>query len=230
MARTNREDIYVSPVVIVELFNDTKAEVGDDIFKFRKYKVLREGWVAAMFAVTLSMYQGGIWWLRPNKEDTAPDFYAFNRKHIPGEDYMEGVNWELEVFEWKSDNSLTDAIKNKVKNWKAPKISVIAYASKPNQSLNFSEIHDELFKSDIDVLEIWVLVKLKGQPSYFVYQVYPHLFVIPVPTGVPNYFKEPYSFMSKHKSKVDTPGGLLHINEQMEIFEVDEIEQVDAKN
>lgn len=217
--RANREDIYISPVLLVDLFNGTRKEVGQEVFTSRKYKVLREAWIASMFSVALSSYQGGVWWLRPNKEDTAPDFYAFNTKRAENGEYMEAVNTGFEVFEWgkMSQDSLLEAILKKIHNWRANKISVICYASKENQLLNFLNIYKELKNTKTGVLEIWILAKIKEADAYFAVQVYPHFLPLPVPSKVPSYFKEPFSFVSKHRGKTTRNGGKVELNSEMEI-------------
>ena len=228
MKRTNRDDIYVSPVIIADLFDDTRKEVGDEIFTSRKYKVLREGWIASMYAVALSMYQGGVWWLRPNPDDVAPDFFGFNTRDIEGKNYKEDVNTRIEVFEWgeHSTISLSDAVKKKVARIHDPKMSLVGHASKENEMLDFKGICKMLSDLKPNVLEVWILAKIKEIDSYVVMQVYPYLFRIPVPTDVPKYFVEPYAFISKFRGKGNRPGELLSINDQMEIKIVEEKKHV----
>lgn len=220
--RTNRDDIYVSPVVIVNMFNDERQEVGDKILTSAKYKVLREGWIASMFAVSLSMMENTVWWLRPNPQDVTPDYYAF--KSIPWDknpEYNEGINREFEVFEWGkwSTTSLLDTIVKKVTKTNAPKITTICYASKENQLLDFQHIRTELKKIKVGVLEVYILAKIKEIDTYCNIRVYPDPpFVMPVPTSLPERFTKPFSFISKYRGKGREPDdGLWSINDQMQI-------------
>ncbi|HSX42719.1 MAG TPA: hypothetical protein VLF59_01400 [Candidatus Saccharimonadales bacterium] len=220
-ARINRSDVYVSPVVFVELFDDTRKEVGDkELFGSRKYKVLREAWIASLFSVTLSIGLGGVWWLRPNPEDVAPDFFAFNTKEVEGEDYKEGINARWEIFEWgeHSTYKLVDAVKRKAGRLHDNKMSVIGYAAKSNETLDFQAIHAALMEQKPDVLEVWLLAKIKEfNNAHVLTQVYPYLYAVPVPATIPAYFNEPYAFVSKYRGKVNRDGGVLSINDQMEI-------------
>lgn len=224
--RINRDDVFVSPIVFTELFDDTRKEVGDTIFTSRKYKVLREAWIASVFSVALSMGTsesmgtGKVWWLRPNPEDVAPDFFAFNTKPVPGKEYLEGINARWEVFEWgsKSEYGFIEAVKRKVGRLHDDKMSVIGYAAKENEALDFKALHDELKAQPPNVLEVWILAKIKELSNALVLtQVYPYAYARPVPTIIPAYFKEPYAFISKFRGKGHREGGILSINENMEI-------------
>ena len=218
-ARTNREDIYVSPVLVGNLFDDTRKEVGNEILTSRKYKVLREGWITAMFAVALSLHEKRIWWIRPNKADVAPDYYAFTRTDPDKQGYREGINREIEVFEWgiHSENSLAEAILEKIKGWKAEKISVICYASKQNQLLEFVRLNRVLKTLQLGVLEIWILANIKELNADFVVQVYPYFLPLYVPNQVPANFTKPYAFIKKKRGKNDELAGKVEINAEMEI-------------
>lgn len=224
--RINRDDIYVSPLIFTEIFDDTRKEVGDEIFSSRKYKVLREAWIASVFSITLSlgtsesMGIGKVWWLRPNPEDVAPDFFAFNSKPIPGKDYMEGINARWEVFEWgeHSEYGFVEAVKRKVNRLHDSKMSVIGYAAKENETLDFKALHEQLKVEPPDILEVWILAKIKELGNTLILtQVYPYAYARPVPKTVPAYFKEPYAFISKYRGKGRRDGGVLSINDQMEI-------------
>ncbi len=228
--RINRDDVYVSPVVFMEIFEDTRKEIGNEIFTSRKYKVLREAWVASIFSVTLSlgtsasMGTGKVWWLRPNPEDVAPDFFAFNTKLIPGEEYMEGINARWEVFEWgkRSEYEFIEAVKRKVGRLHDNKMSVIGYATKENEVLDFKTLYEELKAQPPDVLEVWILAKINELgDTLTLTQVYPYAYTRPAPTNVPVYFKEPYAFISKFRGKGRRDGGVLSINDQMEITVVE---------
>ena len=229
-ARTNRDDTYISPAVFIRLFDDTYAEVGDELFKSRKYKVLREAWIAAMFSITLglgtseNMGTSSIWWLRPNPEDVAPDFFAFNTKEIPGEQYMEGINARWEIFEWndKSEYDFVEAVKRKVYRLHDDKMSIIGYATKDNELLDFKTLHTELIAQPPNILEVWVLVKLRASPDRFTLtQVYPYLYTVPVPISIPDYFTEPYAFISKFRGKGRRDSGVVSIDDEMKITVVD---------
>jgi hypothetical protein len=225
--RINREDTYISPVVFLELSDDTRKEVGEkELLTSRKYKVLREAWIASTFSVALSMGTsknlgtGNVWWLRPNPEDVAPDFFAFNTKEIIGKDYKEGLNARWEVFEWEehSKDTLIDAVKRKVGRLHDGKMSVIGYLTKSNQNLDFKALHLALMEQKPDVLEVWLLAKIKEQNSSLVLiQVYPYHYARRVPTTIPNYFKEPYAFIRKFRGRDNKAGGVVSINDQMEI-------------
>ena len=228
MARTNRDDIYASPVAIVELFNNTRKEIGDKILSSAKYKVLREGWIVSMYAVSLSMMENTVWWLRSNPDDVTPDYYAF--KAIPWDKklgYNEGINREWEVFEWGkwSKTSLLDTIVKKVTKTNAPKITAICYASKENELLDFGHIRNELKKTKVGVLEVYILSKIKELDMYCSVRVYPDPpFVMPVPTSVPERFSKPFSFVSKYRGKGREPDdGLWSINDQMEFKRLPEV-------
>jgi hypothetical protein len=226
-ARVNRNDVYASPIVFIELFDDTRKEVGEkELLTSRKYKVLREAWIASIFSVALSMGTsenlgtGNVWWLRPNPEDVAPDFFAFNTKEIVGKDYKEGINARWEVFEWEehSKHTLIDAVKRKVGRLHDDKLSVIGYLAKSNQDLNFKALHSALTEQKPDVLEVWLLAKIKEQNGALVLiQVYPYFYARRVPTTIPDYFKKPYGFVSKYRGKVNRAGGVLSIDDQMQI-------------
>lgn len=230
--RINRSDTYVSPLVFVELFEDTRKEVGEKlILASRKYKVLREAWIASMFSITLSMGAAknmgmdSVWWLRPNPEDVAPDFFAFNTKAVEGKDYKEGVNARWEVFEWgeRSKYQLADAVTRKVNRLHDDKMSVIGYISKANEPIEFREIHMLLTEQKPDILEVWLLTKIKELGNALVLaQVYPYAYVVPVPTTIPTYFKEPYAFITKFRGQGNKSGGIVSINDQMEIKIVEE--------
>lgn len=216
--RINKDDIYISPVVLVQLFDNTRKEVGNKVFTSRKYKVLREAWIASLFSIGLSTYEGGVWWLRPNPEDDAPDFFAFNTRKFEGADYLEGVNASFEVFEWgkNSQEPLIEAIRNKIKDWKAESVSIICYASKENQKINFKEIYEELKNDKINVLDIWILVKVDDLDTHCIFRVYPDRLALPVPHSVPNYFVEPFSFVTKIRGRISRPGVKIGLNSEME--------------
>ena len=230
--RINRSDTYISPLVFIELFDDTRKEVGEKlILTSRKYKVLREAWIASIFSITLSMGatknmgMDAVWWLRPNPEDVAPDFFAFNTKDIEGKDYKEGVNARWEVFEWgeRSKYPLSDAVIRKVNRLHDDKMLVIGYISKANEPINLGEIHKLLAAQKPDILEVWLLTKIQELGNALILaQVYPYAYAVPVPTTIPAYFKEPYAFISKFRGKGNRSGGIVSINDQMEIRIVEE--------
>ncbi|MEX2209387.1 MAG: hypothetical protein WD846_00590 [Patescibacteria group bacterium] len=175
-----------------------------------------------MFTSALSVHQGKIWRIRPNKEDVAPDYYAFSREPIPGEKYMQATNSSLEVFEWgrHSRDTLLEATQKKVTPIKAREMSVIGYAARSNQELAFREIFKKLAEEQPEVLEVWILARIKRTKTYTVSQVYPHLFSIPVPNSLPDEFWD-RPFVSKRRSLKDTPAGMLSLNDQMEFTEIE---------
>jgi hypothetical protein len=225
-ARINRDDVYISPSIFINLFDDTRKEVGDEIFTSRKYKVLREAWIASIYSVGLSigtserMGTGKVWWLRPNPEDVAPDFFAFNTKPIPDKEYAEGINARWEVFEWgdRSKYEFVEAVKRKVGRLNDDKLSVIGYAAKQHELLDFEKLHAELHNEQPNVLEVWILAKLLESNNQLVLtQVYPYLYSRTVPPIIPDYFTQPYGFISKFRGKGHHDGGVLSIDDQMNI-------------
>lgn len=219
----NVNDTYVSPAIIVDLFNKERAEVGDEILTSRKYQKLREGWIAACHVVAVSeSHREEVRWLLPNPvAHSMPDYYAFRKRGIEGETYKEGVNEEVEVFErLNNDTDLFSAIEKKVKNWRAPKTSIICYSWLPQGIIHLARVHQALKRLSPDVLEIFVLTNFGQRGHLTSVQVYPRMFAMRVPKKLPKTYYEPYQFVSKKRALQDSDGGVYKINEEMVISKV----------
>ena len=217
------EDVYVSPAIIIDLFNDTKKEVGNNIVTSRDYQKLREGWIAACHVTAYSAaYQEDIHWLMPNPvAHSMPDFYSFVRKNIDNERYKEVVNYEIEVFERRDNSeSLFSAVERKLKSWSAPKTSIVCYCWLPQATIHLVRLHRSLIKLNPKVLEIFVLTDFGGRGQLESVQVYPNSFRMPVPTNLPKSYYEPYQFVSKKRALKDVDGGVYKINSEMIISRV----------
>jgi hypothetical protein len=218
--RTNNDQVYVNPRVYIELFDDTRKEVGETIFKAREYKVLREAWAAGMFAATVSYYDGTVWYLRPNPEDTAPDFFAFHITEYDDRGLGTSETANFEIFEWGgySADSLYDAINRKLKkvNFQAPLTTFICHITRKNEPLNFIELAAKLQKIGPKILELCLLVQLNPSSQYFVVRLFPPLSLLPAPTSLPKRFYE-HEFVEKglgHRPKNEQK---VKIDDQMQI-------------
>jgi hypothetical protein len=219
------DETYVSPAIIVDLFNEERKQVGGIILSDRKYQKLREGWVAACHSMARSRYLNeGVRWLRPNPvAHSMPDFYSFVTKDIPGEDYKEGVNQDIEVFEKRdTQKTLSEAITAKVKRWDTPLTSLVCYSWVPLSMVHLARAHRDIEKLQPKVLEIWVLAELGKRGDLTSVQIYPNFFAMKVPKSIPNNYYEPFGFVAKKRARVNSPGGVYKINDQMIISKISE--------
>lgn len=218
--RTNNEHIFVNPRVYIELLNDTRKEVGEEVLTSSKFKVLREAWVAGMFAATVSYYDGTIWYLRPNPEDVAPDFFAFHITEIDNRGLGTSELGNFEIFEWENHSkvSLYEAIVNKLKKigFNAPLTTFVCYVTRPDEEINFIELAIKLKQLKLNILELCVIVKLKQFDQYVLVRLHPPISILPVPNSLPDRFFE-YEFIEKGFGHRPQKNQTVKIDDQMQI-------------
>ncbi len=222
--RTNNDRIFVNPRVYIELLNDTRKEVGEEALTSSKYKVLREAWVAGMFAATVSYYDGTVWYLRPNPEDVAPDFLAFHITETDDRGLGTSELGNFEIFEWENHSkvSLHEAIVNKLKKiqFNAPLVTFICYVTRPDEQINFIELATKLKKLKLNILELCIIVKLKSLDQYVLVRLHPPISILPVPNSLPDRFFE-YEFIEKGLGHRPKNNQIVKIDDQMQITVVD---------
>lgn len=217
--RTNDNLTYTNPRVLIKLLEQTRKDVGAAIFN-RKYKALREGWIAATYAKGISKATGILIYLRPNPRDELPDYFGF--RAVPGKDFNTGENFEFEVFEYGdfSKEDFITALKKKILKYNAPNTIFICYVHKSLQNVNFKQLSEEIISSDPDIAELCLVVRFKGEMGTKLIKLFPEIGVLYVPNSFSKLFYPKYDFAKKIKALHNSDAGVVKINSEMQITEV----------
>lgn len=167
--RASAGEIYVNPKIAVRAFYGALAKHGEAVLSERKFKITREGWVAAMFLVALQNHENSQWWMQPNPSDP-PDFYVSKLYHDGGR--INEDTRQVEVFEHR-EGSIINAIKTKIEGWNAPEFSVVCY-SRVAGSISPIELAEQVKVLEPRVGSISVVAALDPNlGKHMVGQVYP---------------------------------------------------------
>lgn len=219
--RTNDDQTYTNPRILIELMENTLREVGASEINDRKYKALREGWIAAMYSKAVSKVTGKLMYLRPNPLDILPDYFGF--RVVDGEDeYKVGENFEIEVFEWsdKSHDDLFNALKKKIEKYSAPKTIFVCSAHKSAQIINLPELSRKIIELKPDISELSLIIKFQGEPSRILVKLFPEPGMLFIPNSFAKVFYPKYDFAKKLRGKENIDAGRVKINSMMEITEL----------
>lgn len=225
--RTNDSQTYTNPRVLIELMESTLREVGMQEINDRKYKALREGWIAAMYAKAVSKVTGNLMYLRPNPDDVLPDFFGF--RVVDGDDeYKIGENFEIEVFEWgdKSSEDLFSALRKKVEKYNTPKTIFVCSAHKSAQNINLPELSRKIIDLKPDISELSLIIKFQSEPSRLLVKLFPEPGMLFIPNSYAKVFYPKYDFVKKMRGKDNIDAGIVKINSEMEITELPDKNQV----
>ncbi|MEO5950568.1 MAG: hypothetical protein ABIQ04_03925 [Candidatus Saccharimonadales bacterium] len=200
----------------------TIKEVGDDAFISRKYKVLREGWIAAMYAKAASKAMSNLIYLRPNPIDSQPDYFGF--RVVNGDGITTGENFEIEVFEWglNSTDELYEALKKKVMKYTSPQTIFVCYAYKPLRSLDFSSLAEKIKDLSPNISELSLVMQYGNETGHRLIKLYPEPGYLYIPNSFSKLFYPKYDFAQKIRALKNVDAGLVKIDSEMRITEVQE--------
>lgn len=220
--RTNNSETYTNPRILIELMASTVKEVGRGALSSRKYEVLREGWIAAMYAKAVSKVTGKLLYLRPNTLDINPDYFGF--RVVDGNDeYKIGENFEIEVFEWNdySKESLYEALKKKIMKTSSPQTIFVCHAYKSAQDINLTDLSTKIIELQPNISELSLVIKFQSQSSYILAKLFPEPGMLFIPNSFAKVFYPKYDFAKKIRAKNNIDDGIVKIDSEMQITELE---------
>lgn len=207
--RTNRDDIWVNPYTSIRLFARTYLSIKDDVFKKRDFKVTREGWITSMFLIALMKHSKRDWWLRPNPEDTSPDFFCSSFLRNETDQYTMRSEMKVDVFEWRKESTFETffeaLVKTKLEKVFDPKLTLVCYVRKNIVIPPVVELNEKIKSlKNLRIKDIWYLGDITSDSSIWrVAQMYPNPMAIDINYDEILQTKEPLSFVHSYRAKSD---------------------------
>lgn len=173
------EDIYLSPRFAIKRFLGLRDKYGNsEAITNVEFKPERELWITGVFMLGIGQITGKEYWLRPNREDSAPDIYA-----ISMEGSSSGVKAEIqniEVFEYgpHSESGLVGAIRDKLKN-KAytDNYLLLCYVhDRVGEEFKTKDVFEAVKGINPKISQIWVLTNILNviNSEHAIVQVFPN--------------------------------------------------------
>mgnify|MGYP001569112675 CR=1 FL=1 len=173
------EDIYLSPCFAIKRFLGLRDEYGDlEAVTNGEYKPEREMWITGVFLLGIGLLTGKEYWLRPNREDSAPDIFAISPVGSKKGVVAETQNIEIFEYESHSKGTLIEAIRGKLsgKAYTDNYLLLCYVHDRAGEEFNTKEVCEAVKSISPNISQIWVLTNTLGtvNTEHVMVQVFPN--------------------------------------------------------